>query len=249
MLNSVTAIVNEDKGENFFLARVYGVYLVGFIYRPEVVMEYLDGHGIIWPVLNTLTERSAYFSTNYDRKVLILGLISLSNLKTSNGELDEANVKFVEFASINILMQLQAQFYSKLNSKNILYESERRSTEFIKGIQQKLKSLAKLDNTGQDLSSQSFITGMTNENNDLIDLDSETIRLLSQENLKETISFANCCNLIEPADEFEQFNACIEALKVTTLFTLDQVWIRQDFPGFLFNRPGFFSGYQNGNGG
>lgn len=97
--------INADEGDKALKSRYYNVIMAGFIFNPKATLGYLSQQNLFQKMIELIVVKSAYFQTSYDRKVLILGLISLLKEKINSNSFDQIAQTAMEYACYNLNIQ------------------------------------------------------------------------------------------------------------------------------------------------
>lgn len=151
--------------DSFIWGRLYGVFLSGFIYSWEATQEYCKSEAPLATVVGYISGKALTFETNYDRKVLINGLLAVFKHKMLAKEDDSTALMCLDTSIQQLHVQRMEEDKKQTNvvknkkgaknsSKAQISESERQDISaynMIKGKQYNVdKLISDTDEEGLD---------------------------------------------------------------------------------------------------
>jgi hypothetical protein len=189
-----------------------GVYLSALYLEPVVTITFLVRTNFLDTLINLIVSKSAYFICEYDRKLLVLGLMSLFSAKFKEKQLDELAQKCLECSILTLHIQRieqnkQAGFYK---SRVIKTSDETEELKLYSAIQERFKTMAELQEEDFD-DDEEFGTDPEDEGDKE---EMEVLKALMSNKGKANISLKSFTSDLLKINEFEYFIAIFREVKV-----------------------------------
>jgi hypothetical protein len=197
---------------NYYKARLMGVFLSAFYLQPVLTIRYLVHRGLLDQLVSLIISKSAYFISEYDRKLLVLGLSSLFSAKFKEQQLDDLALRCLECSILTLHVQRieqnkQAGFYK---SRVIKTSDETDELKLYSAIQEKFKAMAEIYEEEFDDDDE-----FNSEPEDEADREEmEVLKALMSNKGKANISLKNFNSEILKANEFDFFINILKEVKV-----------------------------------
>lgn len=107
MLETVASIIDKVDlaSDSYLWSRLYGVFCSSFLFNPTQGISFLVKKGIFDKFIRSLVSKQNSFITNYDRRLLILSLMSVFKEKLKQEQLDEIALICFETAILCLHVQ------------------------------------------------------------------------------------------------------------------------------------------------
>jgi hypothetical protein len=197
--------------QNYYKARLFGLFLSALYFNRVVAITYLVKTNTLEPLITSCVNKSAYFITDYDRKLLVLGLMSVFDEKFKGKQFDELAKQCLEFSILILHVQRIEQnkatgFYK---SKVIKSDDETQEVNLCEMITQKFKLLAGI--ADDDEASDDEFDDEIDDDNDVEEM--EVLRSLMSSKGKAKISLKNFTSPIKNENEFDYFINILKQVK------------------------------------
>lgn len=96
---------NSEAYEHYYKARLMEVFLSAIYLEPVLAITYMIKKGILESLITLIISKSGYFICDYDRKLLVIGLITLFAAKLRENQVDDLAIKCFECAVLNLHIQ------------------------------------------------------------------------------------------------------------------------------------------------
>lgn len=198
----------ELGSDAYLYSRLYGVFCSAFVYAPAQGISYLVNKGVFEQFIRSLIAKQNAFITNYDRRLLILALISVFKEKLKQEQLDEIALNCLEAAILCLHVQRMEEDMRLTSTGPSIGKS--------KGDKKKapLNDIEK-----QDIAVYNFVKGKTyNLAEILMDdednkPDDEILDFLVSKNREAQRSIQELESPIKSTDEFNEFRIVYSEVK------------------------------------
>ena len=207
ILRAALTKINEDVGENFLKARLLGIILSALHYRPKQTCEFLKGEGLLDGMIKTIIERTYFFDESYDRKLLILGMLSLLKLICNEG-INQTNKQLVADILTSIVHNLMIERMKRNKyhlKKASRYPTHKQDIEIYKNLRMiyAQKAEVPLDQIDEE---------------DDEDMDNDIFAYLLKNSNQSRLPLVNLETPIQVIDEFKEFNDIFGVIRVIYFF-------------------------------
>lgn len=216
MLYKAAAVrILENTGDTYFQARMLSIFLSGLYYAPAVTVQFLVKNNLFDTMIDRFVRLSAYFGHDYDRKILVLGLMSIFRLKISEQQLDEVAIRCLDFSVLNLHVQRVEQGKAIGYYKGKVLKSEEDATDFqlYETIHRELHLLAELPDNDMDDEYEMDDDSDYGENKEQM----EIYKALMTKKGKAGLSLKNFKSPVRTENEFQYFQTLIRELKVVSV--------------------------------
>jgi hypothetical protein len=213
MLYQAAALrILTNSGDTYFQARMLSIFLSGLYYAPAVTVKFLVKNNLFETMIDRFVKLGAYFSHDYDRKILVLGLMSIFRLKISEQQLDEVAIKCLDFSVLNLHIQRVEQGKAIGYYKGKVLKSEEDATDYdlYETIHRELHLLAELPDNDMDDDFEMDDDSDYGENKEQM----EIYKALMTKKGKAALSLKNFKSPVRAENEFQYFQQLIRELKV-----------------------------------
>lgn len=205
IITSVLEEVNKNQGEDFYKARLHGVILSALYYKQEQTCQYMKEKGILLTFIKTTIERTHYFELEYDRRLLILGLISFFKYVCKDGitpDNQKIAIEIMGAISHNLFMkQIEASKYAKSVNK-LRFAEEKRDYSVYSNLRMSYAQKVDVHLSPEDLEQEELSP------------DDDIYAFLVNKNTKSQLPLINLETPVQAIDEFKEFQNVFHKIKV-----------------------------------
>lgn len=206
--------------EEFYKARLLGCILVGLVYAPKVIINYLESQETFQNMIQEITSQSAIFKDTYDRKLLVLGLTSLVGQLLEVGNLDDSVLKIIAYISTNLFIQHCRDLLQAFGEVGFSFQ-EKYKYEIYKILQKRVQEEAGISNRPLNFPG-GIMDGMQFPTPDnLTEEDDEIFSYMYSKNCQADSFKKNLKTPLDDMDEYKVFRDFMTKLSVSlSSFTL-----------------------------
>lgn len=221
----IEQLSDMSKNKRYYNSRLLGVFMAALYYKPVITIVYMVSTNTMEKIVELAIKNSAFFYTDVDRKLLILGLISLFSAKVDQMQFDKLAFQCMECVLHLLQIQrvapnLKAQHYNKAELRT------KEENEDISQYEEAIERIQKMADGQQHYqdpeeygSDEEF--GSESDSDDYEDAFKQ-VYASQKRRAKETVK--NLVLQVSSVDEFQTFQDAIRKYKVVHGLILASIW-------------------------